>query len=154
IASMDHGGEVVAIVPRSFCNGTYFKPFRSWLLDRVAVHRIHLFESRRNPFGEDDVLQENIILHMERGGSQGEVVVSGSHDQYFHDFHEWRVPFTEVVLPSDEEKFIRVPDVVRAERSSLFIHRLEELGLTVSTGPVVDFRVREHTHSHIRNGIA
>jgi adenine-specific DNA-methyltransferase len=44
------GGEIVAIIPRSFCNGTYFRPFRHWLLERVALRHIHVFESRKKAF--------------------------------------------------------------------------------------------------------
>src|SRR5439155_3433594 len=32
IELMSEGGEIVAIIPRSFCNGLYYKPFREWLL--------------------------------------------------------------------------------------------------------------------------
>src|SRR6202043_1484651 len=40
-------GEMVAITPRSFCNGTYFKPFRALLLKTLAINRVHVFESRQ-----------------------------------------------------------------------------------------------------------
>lgn len=39
-------GELVAITPRSFCNGTYFKPFRQLFLDAMSPRRPHVFESR------------------------------------------------------------------------------------------------------------
>ena len=56
------GGEIIAIIPRSFCNGTYFRPFREWLLDQVAIRHIHVFETRNRAFAEDAVLQENVIF--------------------------------------------------------------------------------------------
>ena len=62
LALMAPGGQVVAIIPRSFCNGPYYRPFRSFLLERAAIRHVHLFESRNKAFKDDDVLQENIIL--------------------------------------------------------------------------------------------
>ena len=50
------GGTVVAIVPRSFCNGTYFGRFRRYLLRAASVRHVHLFARRDKAFGEDAVL--------------------------------------------------------------------------------------------------
>lgn len=33
-------GELVAITPRSYCNGLYFREFRRWLLDRMSLRRL------------------------------------------------------------------------------------------------------------------
>ncbi len=56
------GGELVAILPRSFCNGPYFERFRRFLLSQAALQQIHLFDARDKAFREDRVLQENIII--------------------------------------------------------------------------------------------
>src|ERR1051325_4917049 len=37
---LSDGGELVAITPRSFCNGPYFKPFRSQFLEAMALRRL------------------------------------------------------------------------------------------------------------------
>jgi len=81
-------GELVAIIPRSFCNGPYFKPFRELLLDLAAIKQLHLFKSRSEAFKEDSVLQENIIIHVQRGAAQGDVLVSTSNDGTFADIVE------------------------------------------------------------------
>jgi adenine-specific DNA-methyltransferase len=57
------GGELVAISPRSFCNGPYFRDFRRMFLKMMALDQIHLFESRQEAFSDDEVLQETIIIH-------------------------------------------------------------------------------------------
>jgi adenine-specific DNA-methyltransferase len=56
------GGEMVAITPRSFCNGSYFKPFRKAFLQSMSFRRVHVFECRDQAFSDDEVLQENIIF--------------------------------------------------------------------------------------------
>ena len=70
-------GELVAITPRSFCNGLYFRNFRRWFFSRMALRHVHLFECRRSTF--DNVLQESVITHTQRLG------VAAPFD---HDHHE------------------------------------------------------------------
>jgi adenine-specific DNA-methyltransferase len=47
IRQLAANGQLVAIVPRSFCNGTYFRNFRADFLNLMAISRIHVFESRK-----------------------------------------------------------------------------------------------------------
>lgn len=103
------GGEIVAIIPRSFCNGLYFRPFRAWLLERVAIAQIHVFESRSKAFSDDDVLQENIIIRLIRRGEQGSVVISSSDGGTFDSYAERHLPFEEIVKIDDPEQFIHIP---------------------------------------------
>ncbi len=154
VALMAEGGEAVAIVPRSFCNGTYFRSFRKWLLDRVAIGHIHVFESRKYAFQDDAVLQENIIVHLVRGEKQGPVTISTSHDSTFSDYTERRLPFACIVKPLDVERFIHIPTIEVNGKAGLFVNSLEELGLDVATGPVVDFRLRQHWLSEPQDGSA
>lgn len=144
VALTEENGEIVAIIPRSFCNGMYFRPFRRWLLERVALTHIHIFESRKKAFRDDDVLQENIIVRLVRGATQSSVSISTSYDSSFKDYVERAVSFEEVVKPSDREQFIHIPTFEISRRDKLFSHSLADLGLDVATGPVVDFRLRKH----------
>lgn len=64
---LDKGSEMVAITPRSFCNGPYFRPFRADLLKAMSLRRLHVFESRSAAFNRDNVLQENIIVRAVNG---------------------------------------------------------------------------------------
>lgn len=140
-------GQLVAIIPRSFCNGPYYKPFRDFVLQRAALRRMHLFESRTTAFKDDDVLQENIIILLERGGLQGTVTVSLSTDDTFGDLVSHDYPFDQIVLPDDPERFIHVPTAPEqsaVEQSTAICYSLADLGIAVSTGPVVDFRVKVH----------
>jgi len=141
------GGQIVAIIPRSFCNGPYYRPFRDFIFERAAIHHIHLFGSRNRAFKDDDVLQENIIIMLERGGCQGPVTVSTSSDDTFTDLVEHKYPFERIVLSDDQERFIHVPTspgLNAIELSPGIRYTLDDLSIKVSTGPVVDFRVKEY----------
>ncbi len=147
LAMMVPGGQIVAIVPRSFCNGPYYKPFRDFVLARAAIRHMHLFASRSKAFKDDEVLQENIILQLERDGTQGDVKVSTSTDDSFADLVTHSHPFNRIVFPHDSERFIHVP--TSTERNVIELSKaihcsLADVGIKVSTGPVVDFRMREH----------
>ncbi len=147
LAMMSPGGQIVAIIPRSFCNGPYYRPFRDFVLARAAIRHMHLFDSRSKAFKDDDVLQENIILLLERDGQQGGVTVTTSTDDNFADLVTHTHPFNRIVFPDDTERFIHVPTSVERnaiELSSAIRCSLEDIGIKVSTGPVVDFRLKEH----------
>ena len=141
---LEKGGQLVAIIPRSFCNGPYYRPFRRWILDRAAIRRLHLFGSRASAFHKDDVLQENVIVTLEKGGSQGEVAISTSTDGLFLDLQCHKVAFQGIVSPGDQELFIHIPTDGEEPPSEVGPsgHTLDSLGISVSTGPVVDFRMR------------
>ncbi len=138
---------LVAIIPRSFCSGNYYRPFREYLLKNTAIKQIHLFESRTSAFKNDQVLQENIILHLEKNGQQGDVTISRSTDERFEDIEASSYSFDKIIFEKDAEKYFHIP---RIESDNLnFYHQnfrctLDEIGIQVSTGPVVDFRLREH----------
>ena len=143
---MEHGGNVVAIIPRSFCNGPYYQPFRRFILDRAAIRHIHLFKARNKAFKNDSVLQENIIIRLERGGRQGCVKISSSADDTFSDYAEKEHPFESIISPNDPNWFVHIPAGEDSThlRSSSIRFELEDLGLSVSTGPVVDFRLKDN----------
>lgn len=138
------GGELVAITPRSFCNGPYFRPFRKHLLLSASIERIHVFEARDEAFADAGVLQENVVLVARRGGTQGDVVLSVGNNK--NSVNSRTVPFRQVVYPNDPEVFIHA-DVSESEIVTQLVKKascsLADLGVEVSTGRVVDFRARD-----------
>lgn len=141
------GGQMVAIVPRSFCNGDYFRKFRLWLKAHGAIDWFVRYQRRSNVFRADNVLQENVIFRFRRGVPQpGEVRVSLSDDPEQAPELDTRVPAREV-LPEDDDR-IYVP-ASEAELAALVQNRerpcsLEDLGLQITTGKVEDFRYKAH----------
>jgi adenine-specific DNA-methyltransferase len=153
LALLAPGGEIVAITPRSFCNGPYFKPFRELLLVTLALRRIHVFESRQDAFKDDDVLQENVIFHgVKGGGTDGSVTIASSAGPDDELVAVREIPYQQVVRPSDREHFIHiVPDELGAsvaEHVRSLHSTLYDLGLEVSTGRVVDFRATKFLRDH------
>lgn len=142
------GGELVAISPRSFCNGPYFRAFRRAFLKEMTLRRIHVFESREHVFRDEDVLQENVILHAVKGGEKAKVVISSSMGAEDEQVVIREVDYDEVVRPSDPDSFIHiVPDELSGRVARVmenFTASLSDLAVEVSTGRVVDFRAREY----------
>lgn len=148
-------GQLVAIVPRSFCNGDYFRPFRKWLRAQGAIDWFVRYQRRSNVFRGDNVLQENIIFRFRKGIAQtARVRVSLSIDPEQMPVTDSLVPARDV-MPEDDDR-IYVP-ATPAELSALDANRsrpctLADLGLEISTGKIEEFRYREHLTDEVPTG--
>lgn len=151
IMLMQKNGQIVAIIPRSFCNGAYYKPFRKMLMKECCLEHIHIFKSRNSLFEDDEVLQENIILKIRKSEQKGRIVISQSYDGSFHDYEQKLIDFRDVVKPDDAEIFIHIPTDNTQANNDMFQSTLSELGLNVSTGPVVDFRMKQYLQQQPSN---
>ncbi len=147
---LKQGGELVFITPRSFCSGLYYKKFRRWLLRSVEIKRIHIFESRKEVFDKDEVLQENIILRAKKQKKKkhGRIAITTSVNKHLEKVMKVLVSASSIIDDRNEEAFIRIPSS-RADVSILEIidgwpSTLRDLGLEISTGPVVPFRATRH----------
>lgn len=141
------GGQLTAIVPRSFANGPYFGPFRKFFLNMMALDKIHTFESRSTVFGDAGVLQENVVIAATRQGARGTVNLSISNG-HKDTVTTRQVDYRTVVDPSDPHKFIRVlagdADLAVSSAFANLPCAIHEVPVQVSTGRVVDFRTREN----------
>lgn len=146
VLHLREGGRLAAITPRSFANGLYHEPFRRFFFGAARLLRVHLFEARDLVFADSNVLQENLVLSVERGGAAGAVTISSSHGPDDEPVSR-EVPYAEVVSPSDRHQFLRIPTerahTELAEWVAELPATLEELGLEVSTGRVVEFRSKQ-----------
>ncbi len=142
------GGEMIAITPRSFCNGPYFEPFRRFFLRTIRFRRVHVFDARDRAFSDDDVLQENIVFHVEKTTDPAaSVVVSSSLGPGDLNVRSRTIPYDDFVRPGDPHAFIHIVpdgdgDPIRQQMGTLRLS-LADLGLSVSTGRVVDFRAKD-----------
>jgi adenine-specific DNA-methyltransferase len=142
---LEPGGELVAITPRSFCNGPYFRAFRQQFLRTMSLRQIHVFESRSAAFRQDGVLQESVIVHAVKSSEKPSLVlISRSNGNPHSQVVTRQCHYTDVVLPHDPHAFIHLTidesELACRQRISDFGTSLHELGLDVSTGRVVDFR--------------
>ncbi|EJG2257328.1 TPA: Eco57I restriction-modification methylase domain-containing protein [Vibrio parahaemolyticus] len=157
IKQLEEGGELVAITPRSFCNGPYFNDFRKLILDTCSINKIHVFNSRKSAFKADKVLQENVVYHLTKGEPQRQnVIISSSSCAEDPSPYTYEVPFDKVVNSNNPERFIHIianqeeEDV--ATRAGGLPCSLEDLGIQASTGKVVDFRTRENLSKDFVSG--
>ncbi|MBN1136770.1 MAG: Eco57I restriction-modification methylase domain-containing protein, partial [Anaerolineae bacterium] len=153
---LEPGGELVAITPRSFCNGPYFKPFRRLFLGAMALRRIHIFESREEAFKEDDILQENIIFHAVKDGDRDRVLISSSDGPTKESMTVRSVDYEQVVHPKDPDLIVHIAasemDQFVLDRMNVFKHSLGDLDIAVSTGRVVEFRARDYLRHEPADG--
>jgi len=142
-------GELVAITPRSFCNGPYFKSFRSEFLKSMSLQRIHVFDRRDTTFAAAGVLQENVIFHATKSEKKtAQVVVTSSRHPVEAECVSRTVSLQEIVNPDDPNAVIRIPTDHSSQVVSVRMHTLSQslysLGIGVSTGRVVAFRAHQH----------
>jgi adenine-specific DNA-methyltransferase len=151
------GGQMVAITPRSFANGAYFRSFREDFLSRASLRRIHVYDTRDTAFADAEVLQENIVFLAERS-APGPVAVSSSSSPASESVATRIVPYNEVVRPDDPHRFIHLSvdenHATVASTVAALPSTLVSLGIAVSTGRVVDFRAREHLSMQAVDGCA
>ncbi|MEJ7812060.1 MAG: BsuBI/PstI family type II restriction endonuclease [Gemmatimonadaceae bacterium] len=150
-------GELVAITPRSFCNGPYFTRFRKDLLRLGSLTHVHVFHSRDAAFSDDEVLQENVVFRVERGVVQRPTVsVEWSDGGRVEHIVRREVPFPQVVRPDDPDSFIHIvldeSDTRVATAFARLGSSLYTLGIEVSTGRVVDFRARDYLRANPETG--
>lgn len=155
---LDEGGELVAITPRSYMNGTYFRPFRERLTEAMRIRRVHVYGSRKIAFSGDNVLQENAILHAVKGGPSGQVTISTSNGPDDMGLEVRTIDQDRLVDPSDSQSIIHlVTDETDARIEAVMRklpYTLEELGVKVSTGRVVGFRSRDRLRQQLGSGDA
>lgn len=146
VAQLAPAGEYVAITPRSWCNGTYFEPFRRWLLAHASLDSVHVYGRRDAAFSDDSVLTENVIYHGSRGPRRPVVTISESSGPLAPTSALRKVPYDFVVRPDDPHSYIHLTTEHAGHSSAMAVRALPctlaDIGVRVSTGRVVDFRAR------------
>ncbi len=137
-------GEMVYIIPRSWTSGAYFKSFRRFFLEKGKLRHIHLFVSRKEVFDRDAVLQETIIVKVQKTKIVPDMVTitSSKSDKDFDDLTSITIPYDTVVSGEDYYVYLVTDEkeVNILNKLCKFRYKLPELGLKMKTGLTVDFR--------------
>lgn len=145
---LEDDGQMIFITPRSFASGRYFQSFRDFLFRHVHIDLIHLFNTRKDTFSKDEVLQELVIMRMHPAGEVKNIIVSFS--QGIRDLeqpHQKEYPAADIVDVDSVEKVVYLP-VDSRDEAILSMFRswdgnMEKYGIKISTGPVVAFRAHD-----------
>ena len=153
-ALLRQSGDFVFITPRSFASGPYFRRFRTVFFDMIRPTGIHVFGSRRDTFRRDAVLQENVIVSGIRqdrwhgNGAAAPLAISSSLGIDDIDESGAREVSARAALDfASVDKVLRLPVCDKDEEALALVDswpgNLRDLGLSISTGPVVPFRATE-----------
>ncbi len=144
-------GELVFITPRSFCSGLYYKKFRKWLIENYSIKHIHVFESRRDVFRNESILQENIIIKISNQKSKdntGSLEITSSNNSMFNDFRKLKLQLKDIYHCKYGDIFIKIPssklDLKVEKILKRWDYTFHDFGFEVSTGPVVSFRAKKY----------
>lgn len=139
-------GRLISITPRSFCNGPYFLPFRKTFFSQMSLSHIHVYTSRNKAFGDDNVLQENIILCAKKSLMRNNVRITSNDSPLDPDISIQTLQHDELVNSSDRNLVVHLLRNSNEREVSKLVNALtcslHDLEANVSTGRVVDFRAR------------
>lgn len=138
-------GQMIFITPRSFASGRYFQSFRNFLFKNVQIDFIHIFNTRKDTFAKDDVLQELVITSMSPHSKSTYITIS--HSQGIVDLdksQQKKYAEHQIVDLNSIEKVIYLP-VNERDNTILELFRswdgtMGKYGIQISTGPVVAYR--------------
>lgn len=144
-------GELVYIIPRAWTSGAYFKRFRQSFLTKGALEHIHLFVSRDKVFEKESVLQETIIIKVQKSTINPKTITIST-TQCNNDFDNrtvFEAPYNTVV--SGDEYYVYLVTNKEEADTLMILNSLHEtlpsIGLKMKTGLTVDFRNREALRS-------
>jgi adenine-specific DNA-methyltransferase len=150
VKMLQKGGEMVFITPRSFCSGFYYQKFRKWFTNTMSIKQLHLFESRKDVFVEDGILQENIIFKVikTKQKKDDKIKITCSKGKSFNELTLIETSQKSVLYSHKNDVIIRLPtsnmDIDILNELDKWPFTLQDFGLSVSTGAVVPFRTKEN----------
>lgn len=136
--------EMVFIIPRSWTSGAYFKAFRKYFLSEGKILSIHLFVSRDKVFDSEEVLQETMIIKLQKSKTPPKkvIITSSKNNSDFDDIRSLEIPYNAVV--NGEELYVYLPtsqrDIDVIKKINTYQKTLPDEGIRMRTGIVVDFR--------------
>lgn len=147
---LSENGELIFITPRSFASGNYFKAFRVLFFNTVQIDKIHLFNSRKDTFNRDKVLQETVVVKAikENINPNKNVLISsciGINDIFNPTIKYFK--HSVLIDLNSSEKIFHLPTNEKDENILDLVFSwknvIDDFNIKISTGPVVSFRAIE-----------
>lgn len=135
-------GQLTALVPRSFFNGAYHKAFRHYIRKHYSIDSITRYRSRSNVFKDENLLQENVIISFSNQ-KQVDTIKIYTYDNPESEIENTMELPSEVLLDNHHDIFALPADLKELEAYNYvknMPNTLKGLGLTLSTGKVVEYR--------------
>lgn len=155
---LSENGELIFITPRSFASGNYFKAFREQFFNSVQIDKIHLFNSRKDTFSRDNVLQETIVIKAIREKIDANKTVQISSSTGIKDIFEPFIKYfksSELIDLNSRGKILHLPTSDKDESIMNLVvtweNILEDFNIKISTGPVVSFRAKSFIQNNYQN---
>lgn len=149
-ALLKEHGELISITPRSFSSGKYFQAFRNYFFSKLSLDFVHLFDSRRDTFNKDKVLQEVVIMRCKKETKmqEGKVIISSSAGTYDLSTAPFKIHSSKEILDyKSDQKVLHIPINLSEEKILNLVltwqNKLADLNINISTGPVVSFRAKQ-----------
>lgn len=145
--NLDKNGEMVFIIPRSWTSGAYFKRFRDYLFEIGTLKQIHLFVSRDKVFEKESVLQETIIIKMDKSGKNDSVKITCSNSNSdFNNISSIEVQYSDIVVGPEKYVYLVTnnTELKVLQTFNRWGNTLPSIGLKMRTGLTVNFRSREY----------
>ena len=144
---LNENGELIFLTPRSFASGNYFKAFRELFFNSVQIDKIHLFNSRKDTFSRDSVLQETLVVKAIKSSINPNKQVTVSSSIGIKDIYNPNIKYfasSELIDLSSKEKILHLPTNDKEESILRLVtsweNKLNNYDIHISTGPVVAFR--------------
>jgi len=153
--NLDEHGEMVFIIPRSWTSGAYFQRFRDYLFEVGTLKQIHLFVSRDKVFEKESVLQETIIIKVDKSGKSDSIKITCSNSNSdFNNITAIDVPYSTIVVgPEKYVYLVTNSDELQVLQSlSKWQNTLPSIGLKMRTGLTVDFRSWDYLKNEPEEG--
>lgn len=144
LSRLSNGGELVAIVPRSWMNGRYFTSFRKYALDNFSLDAMHIYGSRTEVFADTNVLQETMLVRFSKHAQAAYITVTQS------DGKRDTSIMNNYAANKLIDSFNHVVRIAPKNNGTLF-ETINTCGLCPSTGKVVDFRSRNRIYKERPN---
>ncbi len=147
VFNLKNKAEMVYIIPRSWTSGAYFKAFRNYLFQHGKLKHIHLFVSRDKVFSQEQVLQETIIIKVQKTSTVPASIelTSSQSNGDFNSITSICLPYDSVVVGEDLYVFLPTneKEVKVIKTVNRYTQTMPDLGFRMKTGIIVDFRQLE-----------